>query len=72
LYYSHGGVITDGNVVYGNSRKQPEGSRRQSIVQTLATRVDLGGCRVTLEQSADALDSLICAFAALAVVNNNT
>jgi hypothetical protein len=27
---------------------------------------------VTLEQSADALDSLICAFAALAVVNNNT
>lgn len=55
-----------------NRNTDEEGSKRHSIVQALATRVDLGGCRVTLEQSADALDALICAFAALAVVNNDT
>ena len=53
-----------------NRNNEEEGARRHTIVQTLATRVDLGGCRETLEQCADALDALICAFAAVAVINN--
>jgi Protein of unknown function (DUF429) len=55
-----------------NGNTEEEGAKRRLIVQTLATRVDLRGCRETLEQCADALDALICAFAAVAVINNDT
>jgi hypothetical protein len=37
-------------------------------VTSLSTRIDLGDFRKTLEKSADAIDAVVCAFAAHAVV----
>ena len=38
-------------------------------MSSLAARIDLRDFREILEESADALDSVICTFAAMAVIN---
>jgi hypothetical protein len=50
-----------------NRNNEAEAGIRHSIVCALAARIDLGDFRPILEEGADALESLICAFAAIAV-----
>jgi hypothetical protein len=41
------------------------------VIAFLAHKIDLGGHRGTLAASADALDAVICSFAAIAAVTGN-
>lgn len=50
-----------------NRATEVELAVRRSLVSSLATRIELGNFQQILEASADALDSVICAFAAIAV-----
>ena len=50
-----------------NRKNEQETTIRKKIVRSLATRINLGSFREVLEQCADALDSVICTFAARAV-----
>ncbi len=49
-----------------------ETKTRCSIVESLTARIDFNGFRKLVEASADALDAVICAFAAVAVVTGRT
>lgn len=51
-----------------NRRTEKDSAVRCSIVTSLSARIDLGDFRKTLEKSADAIDAVVCAFAAHAVV----
>jgi hypothetical protein len=53
-----------------NGNTDIERQNRASIVCSLSKRIDMGNFREKLESCADALDSVICAFAAIAVVND--
>jgi len=55
-----------------NRNDEAEAGIRRSIVCALANRIDLAEFRSTLEHCADALDSVLCAFAAIAVKGGNT
>lgn len=50
-----------------NRSSEKELAVRHSIVSALSERIDLGNFREKLEQCADALDVVVCAFAANAV-----
>jgi len=52
---------------YGGTT-EAETATRASIVSSISARIDLASSRPILEQSADALDAVVCAFAATAVV----
>ena len=51
-----------------NRNTEKEAAARRSLVSSLAPRINLGNFREALEHCADALDSVICAFAAIAVI----
>lgn len=46
-------------------------STRKALVSRLSNRISLGSFEGKLEKSADALDAMLCAFAAFAVTNDN-
>lgn len=52
-----------------NRDTEKEAAVRRSLVSSLAARINLADFREMLEESADALDSVICTFAAMAVTN---
>jgi predicted nuclease with RNAse H fold len=51
-----------------NRNTEKEADARRFLVSLLVARINLGNFRQTLEHCADALDSVICAFAAIAVM----
>lgn len=53
-------------------RREADAATRCAIVAAISDRIDLGGFRPMLEQFADALDAVICAFGAIGVANGKT
>lgn len=49
-----------------NGEKEPAGNVRQEMVEGLAEKVDLGDFPDTVKEDSDALDAVLCAFAARA------
>ena len=54
-----------------NGRDPHAASTRLTIVRAIAQRVTLGSFQSVMLQNADALDAVICAFAALAATRNS-
>jgi hypothetical protein len=65
------GQLRHWNLSYQRYAGDTDIDTRRSIVEAISHRIDLRNFRLTVEQCADALDAVICAFAAITVNAGN-